>query len=66
MTPRNIETLISVELGALLLWGITRDVVANVRDSDIVVSQFEFQWHYYIHFQTNTFEKPSYPQLWVE
>ena len=32
-------------------------VVANVLDSDLVVSEFEFQSRYYIHFRTSALEK---------
>ena len=32
-------------------------VVANVLDCDIVVSEFELQSRYYVHFQTNTLSK---------
>ena len=30
------------------------DAVANVLDSDILVSEFELQSRYYVHFRTNT------------
>ena len=30
-----------------------RGVDANVLEYDIVVSKFEFQSHYYVHFRTN-------------
>ena len=32
-------------------------VVINVLDSDIVVSEFELQSRYYVHFRTNTHGK---------
>ena len=35
----------------------TEGVVANVLDCDIVVSEFELQWRYYVHFQTNILGK---------
>ena len=41
-------------------------VVANVIKFDILVSKFEFQSRYCIHFRANTFGKgiiPLYPQL---
>ena len=31
-------------------------VVANVLDYDLVVSEFELQLHYYVHFHSNTQE----------
>ena len=34
-----------------------RGVVTNVLDCDIGVSKFEFQSHYYVHFQSNTLGK---------
>ena len=37
--------------------GNTHDVVANVLHSDIVVSEFELQSRYYIHFGTNNLWK---------
>ena len=39
-------------------------VVANQLDCNIVLIKFEFQWCYYIHFETNTLGKgvnPSHP-----
>ena len=33
------------------------DVVANVVDCDLVVSEFELQSRYYVNFRTNTFGK---------
>ena len=35
--------------------------MAKVLDSDILVSEFEFQSCYYDHFQTNTLEKDMNP-----
>ena len=32
-------------------------VVANLPICDIVVSEFELQWRYYVHFQTDTLGK---------
>ena len=44
--------------------------MANMLDCGIIVTEFEFQLCYYIHFQTNTFGKgwnPFIPpQLWVK
>ena len=34
-----------------------RGVVANVLDCDIIVSEFEIQSRYYVHFQINTLRK---------
>ena len=42
---------------------------ANVQDYDIVVSEFEFQWCYYVYFRTNTLGKGMttfITQLWVK
>ena len=33
--------------------------VAHVLDRNIVVSKFELQSHYYVHFQNNTLEEKS-------
>ena len=50
--------------------GGSRDVVANVLDCDIVVSEFEHQSRYYFHFRTNapwkTYEPLIPPQLSVK
>ena len=35
----------------------SRDMVVNMLDCDIVVSKIKLQFHYYIHFQTNIYEK---------
>ena len=47
-----------------------RSVVANVLDCDIVVSEFEHQSRYYVHFWTNTllemYELPYPLLLWVK
>ena len=48
------------------LQGSSRDVVANVLDSDIVVSEIEFKSRYYVHVQINTLGiryEPPYPYL---
>ena len=42
-------------------WVSPRDIVANMLDCDIVVSQFELQSSYYVHFRTNTLEKGMKP-----
>ena len=36
-------------------------VVVNVQDCDIVVSEFELNSHYYVHFRTNTLGKGMNP-----
>ena len=41
--------------------GSPHNVVANVLDCDIVISEFEFQLSYYAHFWTNI---SPHPQLW--
>ena len=49
--------------------GILTTLVANMLDSDIVVSKFKLWSCYYVHFRTNTLEKPMnplIPQLWVK
>ena len=40
-----------------------RGVVVNVLDCDIVVSKFEIQSWYYVHFQTNAFGKGMNPLI---
>ena len=37
--------------------------VANVWDSDILLSEFELQLHYCVHFQINTLEKSMNPLI---
>ena len=47
-----------------ITWGGPRGVMVKAMDCGIVVSEFEFQLHYYVHFETNTLGKgmnPSYP-----
>ena len=44
-----------------LMRGSPRGLVANVLDCDIVVSEFEFQLRYYVHFWTNILEKGMKP-----
>ena len=34
-----------------------RNLVANIQDSDIVISKFEIQWRNYVYFRTNTLKK---------
>ena len=43
--------------------GTPRDVVANVLDSDIVVSELEFLSRLYVHFSSNIIEKIMYPLI---
>ena len=38
-----------------------RGVMVKVLDCEIVVSEFELQSRYYVHFRTNTLEKGMYP-----
>ena len=45
------------------------DIVVNVLDCDIVVSEFELHFRCYIHFRTNNLEKGMSllsPELWVK
>ena len=44
-------------IGEMEQWGSARDLVVNVQDSSILVSKFELQSHFYVHFQTNTLDK---------
>ena len=49
--------------------GCTRGVIVNAMNGGIVVSEFEIQSHYYVHFQTNPLGKgmdPLSSQLWVK
>ena len=39
------------------MWRSPCGVVANILDCDIIVSVFDLQMYYYVHFQTNTFVK---------
>ena len=48
---------------------VLREVVANVLNCDIVVSEFELKSCNYVHFQTNSLEKginPLTPSLWLK
>ena len=45
------------------LWVNPCDIVANVLECDLIVSEFELQSRYYIHFQTNTLGKHIYPLI---
>ena len=40
-----------------------RDVIANELYYDIRVSEFELQWHYYVHFRINTIGKSLNPLI---
>ena len=40
-------------------WGSPRDIVANVRNCDIVMSEFERRSCNYVHFRTNTLLCPT-------
>ena len=44
-------------------WGWPRGVMVKVMDCEIVVSEFELQSRYYIHFRTNTLRKGMNPPL---
>ena len=43
--------------------GGPRSVMVKAMDYKIVVSEFELQLHYYIHFQANTFGKGMNPLI---
>ena len=51
--------------------GITRGVMVNVLDCNLVVSQFQFQLQLrcYVHLKSNTFKKDAKPlssnKLWI-
>ena len=40
-------------------------VVANIQDSKMVVSEFEFQMHYHFNFSTNTLRKAMDPFILI-
>ena len=56
----------------IILWGLIfylkfsfgvrslRGVIARVLDWNVVVSEFEIQSNYYVHFRTNIFGKNAY------
>ena len=44
-----------------LIWGCPRGVMVKAMDFGIVVYDLEIQSRYYVHFQTNTFEKHMNP-----
>ena len=68
---REDKLWIQTKYIALKWGGSTHDVVANVLDLDIIVSEFEYQSLYYVHFLRSTLRKdieftaPS-PQLGVK
>ena len=43
--------------------GCPRSIMVKVMDCGIVVSEFEFQSRYYVHFQTNTLRKGMNPLI---
>ena len=43
-------------------WSL-HDVVLNILDNDIVVSEFKLQLHDYIHFQTNSLGNGMNPHM---
>ena len=52
-----------------IITGILRGVMIDVFDCDIVVSEFELQSCYHVHFRTNTLGRvmnPLIPQMWVK
>ena len=44
-------------------WGCPRDVMVNALDYGIVMSEFELQLRYYVHFRTNTLGKGMNPLI---
>ena len=53
----------------LAIKGRPSDLVTNVLDYDIAVSEFEPQSRYYVHFRINTFEKSMtsiISRLWIK
>ena len=66
---RNRQRRRGIDCGFKINGGSPRDVVANVLDSDIVVSEFELQSRHYIHFRTYTHAKGMnllFPPLWIK
>ena len=48
----------------LSIWGRPLGVIAKVQDSGLVVSEFEFQSRYYIHFRIKTLGKDMNPLIY--
>ena len=46
-----------IDFMLLCNWESRCDVMAHMLNCDIIVSRFELQSRYYVHFQTKTFEK---------
>ena len=44
-------------------WGCPRGVMVKAMDCGIVVSEFELQLHYYVHFWANTLGKGMNPLI---
>ena len=69
MTKPYPKSLFRKEIVASVSRGSPNGVVASALDCDIVVSDFDLQSRYYVHFQTNTPGKGMnvlFPQLWFK
>ena len=59
-------------MGQINRWASSSGILAYVLGCNIVVSEFELQYRYYVHFRTNVpreRDEPSYnptPLSWVE
>ena len=53
----SIETLIEI------YWGSARGVMVKTMDCGIVVSEFELQSRYYVHFRANTLGNGMNPRI---
>ena len=50
-----------IKHGRIVLAEMRKGIVANELGCNIVVSKFELQSHYFVHFWTNTLEKSKNP-----
>ena len=59
----SLKVSIIVRLESKLIWRCPHSVMVKVLDCGIVVSEFELQSHYYVHFRTNTIGKGMNPLI---
>ena len=59
----RMEFFIAVSSSLWLAYFLLRGVMVKALDCGIVVSEFEFQSRYYVHFRTNTIGKVMNPLI---
>ena len=58
-----LPLFISIYFYLTQIWGCPRGVMVKVMDCGIVISEFELQSHYVVHFRTNTLGKGMNPLI---